>query len=122
MHREKGDGRDDDDEERRAHPADRDVVLNEADRALARVIVREILKHLGIKDPVEYREEQKLLKQILPMLVTMHEAYKWKRDLYRWWLTTTGKTIAWGFTVFVFFSILYGGIPAIRTMIAKVTT
>lgn len=108
-------------EERRASEDDREVILNEADRVLARVIVAQIKKQLGIKDFVEYRQEQALIKQILPMLITMHESFKWKRDLYRWWLTTSGKTILWGLTVFMGFCVLYGGSQALRTMIAKAT-
>lgn len=109
------------DERRVLEDGERDVVFNEADRALARHIVAEVKKQLGIKDVVQYRDEQKLLKQILPMLETMHDTYKWKHDLYGWWFTTMGKTVAWGATTFLFFCIVYGGSQAVRTMIARAT-
>lgn len=104
--------------DRRVPPPFRETLLNEADRALARVVIREMEKHLGASFK-ELRERDDLLKEILPTLQAIHDSYRWRADLFRWWLTTAGRIALGTFTTVVLVAVLYGLVPAVRLVVDR---
>lgn len=100
---------------------ERDTVLDDDQRLLLRIFFRELEKKLGATF-TELKMRNEVLAEVLPTMKVMHDTYKWKSELYRWWLGMVGKFIITVLTATVGIALLVGAVPAIRLMATRLLT